>query len=75
MKILIVEDQLRLAQLLKQGLTEQAYTVVSVGTCAAARDSLAEDTFDLIILDLGLPDGDGLDLLKEWRKAGLTSRS
>ena len=70
MKILIVEDQLRLAQMLKQGLTERAHTVINVGTCAAARDALAEDTFDLIILDLGLPDGDGLDLLKEWRRAG-----
>ena len=31
---------------------------------------LCEDNFDLIILDLGLPDGDGLDLLRDWRKAG-----
>ena len=70
MKILIVEDQLRLAQLVKQGLTERAYTVAAVRTCAEARDALCEDNFDLIILDLGLPDGDGLDLLREWRKAG-----
>src|SRR3981081_4596798 len=70
MKILIVEDQLRLAQLVKQGLTERAYTVTTVRTCAEARDALCEDTCDLIILDLGLPDGDGLDLLREWRKNG-----
>jgi DNA-binding response OmpR family regulator len=70
MKILVVEDQVRLAQLVKQGLTERAYTVATVRTCAAARDALCEDNYDLIILDLGLPDGDGLDLLREWRKAG-----
>ena len=70
MKILIVEDQQRLATLLKQGLTERTYTVTAVGTCAEARNALCEDNFDLIILDLGLPDGDGLDLLREWRKSG-----
>jgi len=55
---------------LRQGLTERAYTVKIEHTCAAARDALCEDTYDLIILDLGLQDGDGLDLLREWRKAG-----
>ena len=70
MKILVVEDQKRLAHLVKQGLTERAYTVTTVGTCAQARDTLCEDNFDLIILDLGLPDGDGLDLLREWRRSG-----
>lgn len=70
MKILVVEDQLRLAQLVRQGLTERAYTVATVRTCAEARDALCEDNYDLIILDLGLPDGDGLDLLREWRRSG-----
>src|SRR5258708_3490308 len=70
MKILVVEDQTRLAHLVKQGLTERAYTVTTVGNCAQARDALCEDNFDLIILDLGLPDGDGLDLLREWRRSG-----
>ena len=70
MKILIVEDQVRLAQLVKQGLTERAYTVTMVHTCAAARNALCEDAFDLIVLDLGLQDGDGLELLREWRRAG-----
>lgn len=38
--------------------------------CAEARDALCETHYDGIILDLGLPDGDGLDLLREWRKTG-----
>lgn len=70
MKVLIVEDQERLARVVKQGLAERSYTVTAVGSCAAARDALCESSYDVIILDLGLPDGDGLDLLLEWRKAG-----
>jgi DNA-binding response OmpR family regulator len=70
MKVLIVEDQERLGRFLKNGLSEHAYTVCLVGSCAAARDALCETNYDLIVLDLGLPDGDGMDLLREWRKSG-----
>lgn len=72
MKVLIVEDQLRLGQVLKQGLTESRYTVSWARSCAEASDFLSESTFDVIVLDLGLPDGDGLDLLRKWRLGGLT---
>ena len=71
MKILIVEDERRLGQFIKKGLTERSYTATWVPTCREARDALCETGYDAIILDLGLPDGDGLDLLKEWRKGGL----
>ena len=70
MKILIVEDQRRLGQFLKKGLTEQAYTVTCVQTCREARDALCETSYDAIVLDLNLPDGDGLALLQEWRRGG-----
>jgi DNA-binding response OmpR family regulator len=70
MKILIVEDQRKLATLLKQGLMEAGYTVGHAATCGAARDALCETSYDSIVLDLGLPDGDGLDLLHQWRKSG-----
>ncbi len=70
MKILIVEDERRLGQFIKKGLTECSYTVTWVPTCREARDALCETTYDAIILDLGLPDGDGLELLREWRKSG-----
>jgi DNA-binding response OmpR family regulator len=72
MKVLIVEDQTRLGQFLKQGLAESRYTVSWVRTCAEANDAMAETTFDVIVLDLGLPDGDGLDLLRTWRRGGFT---
>jgi two-component system copper resistance phosphate regulon response regulator CusR/two-component system response regulator QseB len=70
MKVLIVEDQQALAQALQQGLSERSYTVLTARTCGEARDALCESAYDLIILDLGLPDGDGLDLLREWRRNG-----
>jgi DNA-binding response OmpR family regulator len=70
MKVLIVEDQQKLALLLKQGLSEAGYTVAVAPTCAAARDQLAETAYDAIVLDLGLPDGDGLELLRQWRRSG-----
>lgn len=70
MKILIVEDQRRLGMLLKQGLTEAGYTVSYTHSCGAAREALCETSYDAIVLDLGLPDGDGLQLLHRWRKSG-----
>lgn len=69
MKVLIVEDERKVGQFIEQALAEQSHTAVLVGSCAAARDALAESPFDAVILDLGLPDGDGLDLLREWREA------
>jgi len=70
MKVLIVEDQIRMGQYVRRALTEHSYAATLVGTCADASDALAEACFDLIILDLGLPDGDGIDLLHEWRESG-----
>jgi DNA-binding response OmpR family regulator len=70
MKVLVVEDQQKLALLLKQGLSEAGYNAAVAATCAAARDQLAETGYDAIVLDLGLPDGDGLELLRQWRRSG-----
>lgn len=70
MKILIVEDERKVGQFLERALIEQTYTVHVARTGAQANDALADSAFDAIILDLGLPDADGLDLLKAWRSAG-----
>lgn len=69
-KILIVEDQHRIGAFLKQALVERAYAVTWVRTRQEACDALCESAHDTIILDLSLPDGDGLELLKQWRKSG-----
>jgi DNA-binding response OmpR family regulator len=70
MKILVVEDQQRLGQFLERGLRECAYTVRWARSCKDALDALAESAYDVIVLDLGLPDGDGIDMLRQWRKSG-----
>jgi DNA-binding response OmpR family regulator len=70
MKVLIVEDDRKVGSFILTGLAEATYTTRLVRSCVAARDALADDAFDAVVLDLGLPDGDGLDLLREWRAAG-----
>jgi len=70
MRILLVEDERKVAQFIEKGLAEAAYTPVVARNCAEARDRMSEGAFDAVVLDLGLPDGDGLDLLKQWRSAG-----
>ncbi|MFL6605718.1 MAG: response regulator transcription factor [Steroidobacteraceae bacterium] len=70
MKILIVEDQARLAGFLKKTLSDQSYVVDCVSGCGAALSALCETSYDAIILDVGLPDGNGFDLLRRWREAG-----
>jgi two-component system copper resistance phosphate regulon response regulator CusR/two-component system response regulator QseB len=70
MKVLIVEDEVRLGQFLRRGLSEHAHTANLVRTCAEANNALVETNYDLIVVDLSLPDGDGLDLVSEWRLSG-----
>jgi DNA-binding response OmpR family regulator len=73
MKILIVEDQRRVGRFVEKALAEQNYLARVAGSCAAARDAMAESPYDVVVLDLGLPDGDGLELLREWRESGCTT--
>lgn len=70
MRILIVEDEIKVARFIENGLRENAYTTKWAKNCEEANDYLSEGGYDLIILDLGLPDGDGLDLLRDWRTCG-----
>lgn len=67
MKVLLVEDDFKIGRFVEKGLRENAYTVVWRRSIAEANDAISESGFDLVILDLGLPDGDGLRLLREWR--------
>ena len=55
---------------MKQGFTEMAYACTWAKTIAEGEDALANAPHDLVVLDLGLPDGNGLDLLRRWRACG-----
>lgn len=69
-RILIAEDETRLAAFIAKGLTARGYrtTVVSDGCAAAA--AARDEAFDLVILDLGLPGLDGIGVLKRLRGRG-----
>ena len=68
MRLLVVEDQRKMAGFLKKGLTEAGYTVDTAETGSAAESLAAENVYDLIILDVMLPDQSGLDTSRHLRR-------
>ena len=70
MRLLVIEDETRIAELLVAALARAGFAVDAVGTAADAREALALTAYDAAVLDLGLPDGDGLALLAELRRRG-----
>jgi DNA-binding response OmpR family regulator len=69
MKLLVVEDDRALARALPAGLTANGFAVDLATTAADAIDLMRLNLYDLLVLDLGLPDMDGLDLLRSMRAA------
>jgi DNA-binding response OmpR family regulator len=70
LRILLIEDETRLADAVRQGLGEEGFTVETAESAEAAEPIIAGDALDLIILDLQLPGKGGLDLLREMRAGG-----
>ena len=70
MRLLILEDEIRIAEILKAALARAGFVVDAVGLCADARAALGVFPYDAAILDLGLPDGDGVGLINELRSGG-----
>jgi len=68
-RILIVEDNAQLAGTISEGLNEDGFATEVVGTAAAAIERGLRRDLDVMILDLGLPDRDGLEVLRELRAA------
>ncbi len=73
MRLLVVEDDRALAGVLKRALTEDGYAVDVERTVAGAELAAAVNDYALIVLDLGLPDGDGADLCRRLRANGHTA--
>lgn len=73
MRILVLEDQVRFAQLLKECLVADGCVADVVGTISEFDVAARTGNYDLLIVDLGLPDGDGLDAIRRFRKAGGTA--
>ena len=71
MRLLLVEDERRLAERLARGLREEGFAVDCAATCTVGYERAAGTEYDLVLLDLGLPDGSGIELLRRWRREGL----
>lgn len=71
MRVLVVEDQRKLADQLVAALTAAGYAVDWAGDGEDAHHQGATEPYDVIVLDLGLPKADGLTVLRRWRAAGI----
>jgi two-component system, OmpR family, KDP operon response regulator KdpE len=67
-RALVVDDEPAILRFLKPALEANDYTVTSAGTLAEALKRVAGETPDVVVLDLGLPDGDGKDLIQQVRQ-------
>jgi DNA-binding response OmpR family regulator len=70
LRVLLIEDEVRIVELLSTALSRAGFVVDAFGTCADGREALVLTPYDVAILDLGLPDGDGLALLAAARSGG-----
>lgn len=73
MRLLVVEDEPNLAAAVSRHLTAQGHAVDLAATMGDAQDALAVADYALVLLDIGLPDGSGLQLLRLMRAAGNTT--
>ena len=70
MRILLVEDDSMLGEAVRDGLRQEGYVVDWVRNGGAALAALSTSSFSALVLDLGLPDSDGLGLLRRLRQSG-----
>ena len=71
--ILVVDDNAALLQLVATSLERDGHTVASATTAAAATARLGAETFDVVVLDLALPDSSGLDVCRKARESGIAT--
>ena len=68
--VLVVDDEADIRALIKDILSDEGYGVTVAANAAEARSARADRKFDLILLDIWMPDTDGITLLREWSDAG-----
>ena len=72
LRVLIVDDEPAIVRFLRASLESQGYIVSTAADARTALDVVRKGAADLIVLDLGLPDMDGLDVVKQIRDSGGT---
>ncbi len=70
LRVLVVDDEPAILRFLRAGLSAQGFVVADAQTGRQALDAIRRGATDMVVLDLGLPDVDGLDVIREVRKAG-----
>ncbi|WP_298426020.1 response regulator transcription factor [Rhodoblastus sp.] len=70
MRLLLIEDMPRLRDLLIESVHSAGWRIDAFATIAEAEEAVATTPYDLLLIDLGLPDGDGLDLVRAIRRQG-----
>lgn len=73
MRVLLAEDNARLSALIAEGLSEEGYTLDHFATLTDANEAATSISYDLILLDLGMPDGDGVDFIRNLRRRRATT--
>lgn len=68
MRLLLIEDHERFASFVKNGLEQCGFTIDVVYSAGDGDAAVGTVSYDVILLDLGLPDQDGLDILRKWRE-------
>lgn len=71
MRILVIEDDVRLRELLREGFADRDIEVAVAGTAREGREKAALAHWDVIVLDIGLPDADGFETCARLRRSGV----
>lgn len=71
MRLLVIEDEPAIRGFVTRSLTEAGYIVDSASSAMQAEALVMQQEYSAIVLDLGLPDSDGFDLMSRWRKQGV----
>ena len=70
MRVLIIEDEKKLSAFIAKGLTQEGFSVDTAASAAEAEKQTLNGVYDLIVMDVNLPDGDGFTLLEGLRRQG-----
>ncbi len=70
MRVLIIEDEKKLSAFIAKGLAQEGFSVDTAASAAEAEKQTLNGVYDLIVMDVNLPDGDGFTLLEELRRQG-----
>ncbi len=68
--VLVVDDEADIRALIQEILSDEGYKVTAAADANEARGARADERFDLILLDIWMPDTDGITLLREWSEGG-----